>query len=550
MHGPEAGRSEPDASFCTLAGAAPSGVASSTKRNGGPVRHTLRIATGVLLAATVLTGCTSGSSPDSEGRGASAAPTGSPSGAHPAQPGTPAGEPDVGVQLFQWTWDAIAQECTDVLGPAGYAWVLTSPPQEHIVGPEWWTAYQPVSYRVESRLGTREEFAAMVSSCEDAGVAVLADAVINHMTGQDAAGTGSAGSTYEHFEYPGLYSDADGDFHHCGLTPTDDIQQYTDAAQVQTCELLNLADLATETEHVRQTVVAYLEDLLSLGVAGFRIDAAKHMAAADVAAIVAQLPEGTRILQEVIGAAGEPIQPEDYLPSGQVFDFAYGRELASYVGGGTVRKVPDLGTGAGALPSDQAVVFVQNHDTERNGSTLSYKDGADDVLATVLMLAGSYGTPVVHSGYAFRERDTGPVQDADGAVRDAECAPASEPDADVEPGDWLCQHRWPAVAGMVGWRLAVGDAPQTVWSERRVLTLDRDGRGFLAVNAGRSPVEQTFTTTLPPGEYCDVLSGAPAGESDPACSSGAVEVGQDGTVTVTVPSDGAVALHVGARPGA
>lgn len=64
---------------------------------------------------------------------------------------------------------AIATECTDTLGPAGYARVVTSPPQEHIVGEEWWTAYQPVSYRVESRLGTREQFAAMVETCHDAG---------------------------------------------------------------------------------------------------------------------------------------------------------------------------------------------------------------------------------------------------------------------------------------------------------------------------------------------------------------------------------------------
>ena len=76
---------------------------------------------------------------------------------------------DVGVQLFQWTWDAIAAECTDTLGPDGYAWVLTSPPQEHIVGEQWWTSYQPVSYRVESRLGTREQYAAMVQTCHDAG---------------------------------------------------------------------------------------------------------------------------------------------------------------------------------------------------------------------------------------------------------------------------------------------------------------------------------------------------------------------------------------------
>lgn len=100
---------------------------------------------------------------------------------------------DVGVQLFQWTWDSIATECIDVLGPAGFDWVLTSPPQEHVLGEEWWTSYQPVSYQVESRLGTRDEFAAMVSTCADAGVDVIADAVINHMSGKDGEGVGWAG---------------------------------------------------------------------------------------------------------------------------------------------------------------------------------------------------------------------------------------------------------------------------------------------------------------------------------------------------------------------
>src|SRR4051812_552124 len=66
----------------------------------------------------------------------------------PPAPDAPAATRDVGVQAFQWTWDALAEECRASIGPAGYAWVLTSPPQEHVLGPQWWTAYQPVSYRV------------------------------------------------------------------------------------------------------------------------------------------------------------------------------------------------------------------------------------------------------------------------------------------------------------------------------------------------------------------------------------------------------------------
>jgi alpha-amylase len=276
-------------------------VQRSTARTTGRSRPA---ALAVLTAAVVVVSaaCTTGV-PASTAASTSAA-SGSAAG--------PAGARDVGVQLFQWTWDAIAAECTDDLGPAGYGWVLTSPPQEHVLGSEWWTAYQPVSYRIESRLGTREQFAAMVTACHAAGVDVVADAVVNHMTGKDAPGTGWAGSTYAHYDYPGTWSDAAGDFHHCGVGPADDIGSYRDAYEVQSCELSNLADLATGTAHVQDGIVAYLHDLLSLGVDGFRIDAAKHIPVDDLAAVVDRLPAGTRILSEVIRGSGEPVTPAQY----------------------------------------------------------------------------------------------------------------------------------------------------------------------------------------------------------------------------------------------
>ncbi|MDQ2624873.1 MAG: alpha-amylase family glycosyl hydrolase, partial [Actinomycetota bacterium] len=330
---------------------------------------------------------------------------------------------DVGVQLFQWTWDAIAAECP-ALADVGYGWVLTSPPQEHILGEAWWTSYQPVSYRIDSRLGSRDQFAAMTEACADAGVGIVADAVVNHMTGQDVPGVGWAGSRYDHFDYPGLWSDVEGHFHHCGLTPNDDIASYSSAVQVRTCELVNLADLATESEPVRARLREYLADLASLGVAGVRIDAAKHMTSADVEAITAELPEGFLVISEVIRGPQEPIRPEEYTDAGDVLEFAWGRDVAGIVKGGALRLALELGSEEGSttyLPSEAAWIFVDNHDTERGRQTLSYADAQDYALATALMLASGYGRPVVYSGYAFSDRDAGPVQDADGAVLDAVC---------------------------------------------------------------------------------------------------------------------------------
>ncbi|AEI11782.1 alpha-amylase [Cellulomonas gilvus] len=484
--------------------------------------HLLRRTSGAiaLTAALLLTGCTGGEPADPA-----------------AQPAADGSGHDVGVQLFQWTWDAIAAECTDQLGPAGYAWVLTSPPNEHITGEAWWTSYQPVSYRLESRLGTREQFAAMVRTCHAAGVDVRVDAVLNHMTGQDEPGTGWAGSSYEHDSYPGLWTPAD--FHRCGLTPSDDIASYADRAQVQTCELLNLADLDTGAPHVRARLTAYLQDLVSLGVDGFRIDAAKHMAAQDVGAILEPLPDDVAVMQEVIRGTAEPVQPDEYVPHGQVYEFTYGKEMLGVVAGSPGLAL-ELGTAtARYLPSDDAVAFVENHDTERNGSTLSYRDGTDDALATVLLLAGTYGTPQVYSGYAFDDVDAGPPQDATGRVQDATCGTAPGPGASLAPGDWVCQHRWPQVAGMVGWRGVVGDAPVVdAWSQGDAVALGRGERGFVVVNLGDAELRVTLPTSLPDGGYCDVLT---AGGT---CMQSTV---RDGAVSVVVPPGAAQAWDVAHR---
>merc|ERR1719153_1089968 len=79
------------------------------------------------------------------------------------------------VHLFEWSHDAVADECEQVLGPKGYCGVQVSPPNEHIQGGQWWTRYQPVSYKLETRSGNRGQFESMVNRCNAVGVKVLVD---------------------------------------------------------------------------------------------------------------------------------------------------------------------------------------------------------------------------------------------------------------------------------------------------------------------------------------------------------------------------------------
>jgi alpha-amylase len=133
-------------------------------------------------------------------------------------------------------------------------------------------------------------------------------------------GVGSAGTAYQYFSYPGLYGHDD--LHHCGRHGDDIIPDWNDRREIQDCMLLGLSDLATETEQVRSTVAGYLNKLLALGLDGFRIDAARHIPAADVAAIAAKLRRPAYVYQEVLGNA--PIAKSEYTAVGAVTEDGYG----------------------------------------------------------------------------------------------------------------------------------------------------------------------------------------------------------------------------------
>lgn len=409
----------------------------------------------------------------------------------------------VGLQLFMWPWQSVESECQG-LGEQGFDWVLVSPPQEHIVGSAWWTVYQPVSYELQSRLGTRSDFEKMVKTCSDAGVKVLVDVVINHMSAQDS-GVGFAGTSFEKYNYPGLYGPED--FHDCRLTPGNAIQDYGDAQQAQTCELLGLSDLDQSRPNVQATIIEYLTDLLNLGVGGFRIDAAKHIAPNDLEPIVTAMPKDTIFLLEVIRGAGEPIQPEQYSELGYMWEFDYARSMRSYFEDQLIGFI-DLETRFDSfLPSDRAISFVTNHDTERNSQSINFNYQREFDLATSLMLAEPYGTPMLYSSYYFFEYDAGPTED-NGLVSPVTCPANPTSENTYADRDWICQHRWASVAKMIRFRdlvdkTAVVNPVQT----ENLFGFEREGKGFFIVNVSPT-VEETaeVQTSLADGSYLDLLS--------------------------------------------
>ncbi|MBI4781831.1 MAG: alpha-amylase family protein [Oscillatoriophycideae cyanobacterium NC_groundwater_1537_Pr4_S-0.65um_50_18] len=452
--------------------------------------------------------------------------------------------PPVFVHLFEWKWEDVAQECESFLAPNGYGAVQVSPATEHVLatGHPWWQRYQPVSYQIDSRSGDRTQFAQMVARCHAVGVKIYADAVINHMAGIDG-GVGSAGSVFTKYHYPGLYQP--NDFHTCKTN----IKDYNRREEVIQCELVGLADLNTRSPKVRRRIAQYLLDLIHLGVDGLRIDAAKHMDTQDIGAIVQQVQESTNrppfIYQEVIDPGNEAVRKREYYPNGNVIESEYGKFLgAKFLGidGQTLAQLQTLGETWGLMPSEKAIVFVDNHDKQRGhgggGTYLTYKNGKLYDLANVFMLAYPYGTPQVMSSYAFTDSDQGPPADASGQTDavyvngQADCL-----------GQWVCEHRHGAIAAMVLFRNGtLPDAPVTHWwsNGRNQIAFGRGNQGFVVINREDHPLTQTFQTRLPPGQYCNLIAD---GWRSNGCRSERLTVDAEGRLTVTVKGMEAIALH-------
>ncbi|NEB79862.1 hypothetical protein G3I40_32280 [Streptomyces sp. SID14478] len=435
-----------------------------------------------------------------------------------ADTGAPNG--DVIANLWQWNWKSVAKECTDTLDPAGYGAVQVAPPEESLRQADfyWWDVYQPYSYALDSRFGSAADFKSMIDTCHGAGIQVYTDAVINHTAAQ--TGTGYAGTTLgNRYDTPD-FDPADSD--DCTKT----IANWSDQHEVQHCELLGMPDLDTAEQGVRDKIIGFLNKQIDLGVDGFRVDAAKHIETGDLSAIVGALHKTASgaapyVTQEVY--PGNPPAVGDYYANGDVLDFTYAAAMKSQFGGGDIANLASFGSSWGLADEEHSNTFVTNHDTERNGYTLSYKDGATATLANVFQLARGYGRPSVYAAWNFDQSDQAPPNDGNGFVTDTDCA-----------GGWTCLDRDTAVTGMVGWHNAAAGAAVTDWQSpaSNVIGFGRGSAGFVALNNSSAENTFTYTTGLPDGTYPNDIDG------------GATSVTvSDGRATLTVPAKSAVAFH-------
>ncbi|KAF6027595.1 AMY2A [Bugula neritina] len=401
-------------------------------------------------------------------------------------------EGQVLVHLFSWKWPDIAREYRP-----------------------WWERYQPVSYKLDSASGSRDEFIDMVNRCKAAGVQIYIDAVINHMAGIDAGtGLGSGGSYYNtQLRFDGVPYGPD-DFNTRCTTGSGNIENYADEGQVRNCRLVGLLDLEGGKNSVRSKIADYFDDMLQIGIDGYRIDAAKHMWPEDINATlsmtgVTEDKVEAFVYQEVIENGNEPVKTSQYTHIGRLVEFQYGYKMGDIFKWQHIKlsSLHNFGSDWSMMPSGDALVSIDNHDNQRGhgagGNVITHKQPEGYKLAVIFMLSWPYGIPRVMSSYDFDQDWTGP--------------PAQSPaDGESCGSSWICEH-------------------------------SRGSASFIAFNREGGELNMNLPTGLPGGTYCDVISGDLL---NGVCTGKTVTVFSDSTANIRIGSDSStpvVAIHIGAK---
>lgn len=497
-------------------------------------------------------------------------------------------------KLWEWNYPDIARECREYLGPNGFDAVQISPVTEHVLGYQWWTKYQPVSFGLNTRSGTAEEFYAMVAACRAAGVEVIVDVIVNHMASPCPAAKkphaeaawatpcgGWNGSRYGNRRMAGArgWDAATPDqFHHRGdemldncevsaatgwLCGSPDLRDCSCCG----CDMYGMPDRNTSILEVREVLARHLLELYDIGVTMLRIDAAIYTPVDTLSNILNRAP-WDYVYQEWWG---EYPVPERTSYIGHYRDVEYRFKVTRALAmrePSRLHEVLDVNRGVFGLKEESSLYPFAYHDGRSPGAysgIATYKNGLEYHQQQRYFLAAPFGVSMlIWGGYGWSHMDQGPpgcnlgderckpdpVFDEDGSHRCMETPTESPlPRTQTWTRRWICEHRWAGVAGLVHFRKAC----RGLEVSRRWKHGEDEGVGlgnfafrlgdscFVALVRGYNPKKPEWArvgtwalsglaTGLPPGRYCDLASLPTQAGWDRRSCPREVTLGQGGTV--------------------
>lgn len=418
---------------------------------------------------------------------------------------------DVILHVWSWNFPEIARSMHEI-ADAGYTMIQTSPVQPHyapdgscveIFDPKvkkgnWYYYYQPTDWKVGNKiLGSKEQMQAMLDSAAKYNVRVIVDVLPNH-TAFDIDAVSP--------EFYKAVGGRDKMFHSNGLRP---ISNYQDRTECTLMGVGGLPDVNTENPDFQKYYMQFVNELLRMGVRGFRYDTAKHIGVHsdpkdkgvkendfwDVA-LGRKAVKGVRMTlpEDSLFIYGEVLQDKG-VPEAEYADYM-GQTASSY--GHVLREALDKRSANGvdlknwhheAAP-EYLTTWVESHDTYCNANESAHLTDDQIRTAWVFLTARQNGTPLFFSRPAGSTRDNYFGNNVLGARGNDE-------------------FKHPEVAAVNKFRHAMrGQKEDLQFSEDgQVWLVNRGKKGAAMVNVGSFANFVNLPTGLPDGTYRDKVYG-------------------------------------------
>lgn len=330
------------------------------------------------------------------------------------------------VELWEWRFDEVAEECESFLGPNGYGGVLVSPvwEQELISDPVVNNRYSLISYKILTRYGNEAQLADMIERCNSVGVRVYVDCNIG-VTGFPYKGVGFGGTPFDgkNKSYPGLpYTMKNFNDGSSCLTVSGEIEDPEDRFQLRNCMITGLNRLDNGQKYVQDKIVEAINKLIKFGIAGIRIDASYLNWPKNLEKIFDRLnklntrffdADSTIFVFHSINwenglKLGPGPDPNQYLNIGSIVATNARRKIVSSFRKIYYDSLVDLASPDNdaweIVPSSSAVILIdsypyQNENLPSDG--INFRVPNILVRATAFMLAWPYGSPLVMSSFNY-----------------------------------------------------------------------------------------------------------------------------------------------------
>ena len=244
------------------------------------------------------------------------------------------------LHLLHYKYTDIIKEIKEIKN-SGWTVIQTAPPQESSKGYEWWRDYQPLSFKIGNRHGTKEELKELCVAANKIGIKIIVDVVLRHTATDFGALT------------PSIHVDKNIRENKKFFTNSDNITDYNDRNQTVKGSL-GLPMLDYNNCDLQNIYIDFLQELKDMNVSGFRVDMAKHFSTPS---------EGSNFWSNVFGRFSEMFNYGECIGAS--------RELLD-------QYTPYINTlGANhATDKSKSVVFFESHDTflNENGETQRLND--------------------------------------------------------------------------------------------------------------------------------------------------------------------------------